>query len=58
MQAGGLYDIKFHTRDETLKNEKQRDTADKSTSKQQVCVSDSAGRYFDKLVISRYQMAR
>ena len=40
MQAGGLCDIKFHTRDEILKDEKQHDALDKSTSKQQVCVSD------------------
>ena len=42
MQAGGLYYVKFHTYDETLKDEKQHDAADKSTSKQQVCVSDSS----------------
>ena len=41
MQAGGLYDVKFHTHDETLKDEKH-DTVDKSTSKQQVCVLDSS----------------
>ena len=33
-------DVKLHTRDETLKDEKQHYTVDKSTSKQQVCVSD------------------
>ena len=42
MQAGRLYDVKFHTRDETLKDEKHRDTADKSASKQQVCVLDGS----------------
>ena len=39
-QAGRLYDVKFHTRDETSKDEKQHDAVDKSTSKQQVCISD------------------
>ena len=34
------YDIKLHTCHETLKDEKQIDTVDKSTSKQQACVSD------------------
>ena len=42
MQAGGLYDVKFHTCDETLKDDKQHDALDKSTSKQQVCVSDGS----------------
>ena len=41
-QAGRLYDVKFHTRDETSKDEKQHDAADKSTSKQQVCISDGS----------------
>ena len=36
MQASGLYDIKFHTRDVTSKDEKQPDAVNKSTSKQQV----------------------
>ena len=40
--ACGLYDIKFHTRDETSKDEKQHDATDKSTSKQQVCISDGS----------------
>ena len=39
------YDIIFHTCDETLKDEKQHDTADKFTSKQQVCVSDGSFFY-------------
>ena len=34
--------IILHTRDETLKDEKQHDAEDKSTSKQQVCVSDGS----------------
>ena len=42
MQAGGLYDVKFHTRNETSKDEKQHDTANKSTSKQQVYILDSS----------------
>ena len=29
MQAGRLYDIKFHTHDETSKDEKQHDSVDK-----------------------------
>ena len=40
MQAGGLYDVKLQTHDETSKDEKQHYAVDKSTSKQQVCVSD------------------
>ena len=42
MQAGRLYDVKFHTCDGTSKDEKQHDAADKSTSKQMVCVLDSS----------------
>ena len=34
----GYIDVKFQTRYETLKNEKQPDVADKSNLKQQVCV--------------------
>ena len=30
-QAGRLNDVKFHARNETLKDEKQHDAADKST---------------------------
>ena len=40
MQAGRLHDKKFHTHDETSKDEKQHDTVDKSTSKQQFCIND------------------
>ena len=36
------YDVKFHTHDETSKDEKQHDVVYKSTSKQQVCVSDGS----------------
>ena len=42
VQAGGLYDVKIHTCDETLKDEKQHDTADKSTSKKQMCILDGS----------------
>ena len=42
MQAGELYDAKFHTHDEILKDEKQHNVVDKSTSKQQACVSDGS----------------
>ena len=42
MQAGGLYGIKFRTCDEASKDEKQYDAADKSASKQQVCVLDGS----------------
>ena len=35
-------DYDFHTRDETSKDEKQHDAADKSTSKQQVSILDSS----------------
>ena len=42
MQAGGLYDAKFHTRDEISKDEEQHDAANKSASKQQVCISDGS----------------
>ena len=42
MQAGKLYDVKFHTRDETLRDEKQHDAAHKCTSKQQVCILDGS----------------
>ena len=37
-----VYDIKFHTHDETSKDEKQHDAVDKSTSKQQVCILDGS----------------
>ena len=46
MQAGRSY-VKFHTHDETLKDEK-RDTTDKSTSKQQICISDGSCLCCDK----------
>ena len=49
MQASA---IKFHTRNETLEDEKQHDVADKSTPKQQVCVSDSSHlRHFVTTVV-------
>ena len=32
VQAGGLYNIKFHTHDETLKDEKQHDAMDTDSS--------------------------
>ena len=38
--TSGLYDIKFQTCDETLKDKKQHYAVNKSTSKQQVCISD------------------
>ena len=37
-----LYDIKFRTHDETSKDEKQHNTVEKSTSKQQICISDGS----------------
>ena len=36
------YMTEFHTRDETLKYEKQHHTMDKSTLKQQFCILDSS----------------
>ena len=42
LQAGRLYNVKFHTRDETSKDKKKHDAADKSTSKQQVCILDGS----------------
>ena len=39
-QVGWFYDVKFHTCDEICKDENQHDAVDKSTTKQQVSVSD------------------